>query len=218
VVANGAHSKWTIDRRPRRLMQAIMGWWEGVSFEPHHVEMVFDRMVSPCYGWLFPETPARVNIGICYEDTDHSKNARALFSRFLEKHYKARLAGAHQIGDWKGHPISYSYDVGPLGSPGRLVIGEAGRMTHPATAEGIYQGMRSGMLAAEALRDVAAKGQSERSGWEVYEARCRREFNVSFGAAKIWRLAVQSPLLDLLVSAGQQPVVKTTLARLMSKM
>src|SRR5262249_2847474 len=132
VIADGAHSRFAVNKKPKRLMQAIMGWWEPVAFTPNHVEMVFDRMVSPCYGWLFPESEARVNIGICYEDPDHKKNARSLFQQFLHKHYRARLTGATQLGDWKGHAISYSYQVRELYSPGRLIIGEAGRMTHPA--------------------------------------------------------------------------------------
>jgi len=218
VVANGAHSRFTVNSKPRRLMQAIMGWWEGVPFEPNHVEMVFDRMVAPCYGWLFPESSSRVNIGICYDDAAHSKNARRLFDEFLQKHYRTRLAKAVQVGDWKGHPISYSYGVGALTSPGRLVIGEAGRMTHPATAEGIYQGMQTGMIAAETLRDVVSKSQSESKALAAYEAACRRAFRVSFASARIWRLAVRSPLLDWIVSVGQRPLVKTALGKLMAQM
>ena len=218
VVANGAHSTFTVNERPKRLMQAIMGWWERVPFEPNHVEMVFDRIVTPCYGWLFPESGTRVNIGICYEDWDHSKNARKLFAEFLDKHYRARLAGAVQIGDWKGHPISYSYRIRSLYSPGRLVIGEAGRMTHPATAEGIYQGMRSGMIAAEALLDVAKGVATEPEACATYETRCRRAFGASFLSARVWRLAVKSPLLDWLVSIGRRPMVKTALGKLMAQM
>jgi flavin-dependent dehydrogenase len=146
-------------------MQAIMGWWEHVPFKSNHVEMVFDKMVAPCYGWLFPETEKRVNIGICYEDESHTKNGRTLFCQFLDKHYRTRLAGAVQAGDFKGHPISYSYRISELHSPGRLIIGEAGRMTHPATAEGIYQGMRSGMIAAEAVRDVVQGIKNEQNSW-----------------------------------------------------
>lgn len=218
VVANGAHSTFTVNPQPRRLIQAIMGWWENVPYEPHHVEMVFDRMVTPYYGWLFPESQTRVNIGICYEDDGHTKNARTLFQQFLQKHYSARLAGAVQVGDWKGHPISYTYRIGQLHSPGRLVIGEAGRMTHPATAEGIYQGMRSGMIAAEALRDALSESRDEEQVLAEYEARCRKAFQLSFWSAKLWRRAVQSPVLDWLVGFGQRPMVKTALAKLMSQM
>jgi geranylgeranyl reductase family protein len=218
VVADGAHSRFTLNPKSKRTLQGIMGWWENVPFKPNHVEMIFDETLAPHYGWLFPETASRVNIGICYEDMSHRKNANALFDRFLQKHYGTRLTEAVQLNHWKGYPISYSYQVGKLQSPGRLVVGEAGRMTHPATAEGIYQGMRSGMLAAEALRDVLSNSADEAATWLAYEARCRRAFRASFWSAKIWRGAVKSPMLDWVVGFGQRPGVKRALARLMTQM
>ncbi len=217
-MANGTHSRFVVNQQPKRMMQAIMGWWEHVPFEPNHVEMIFEKMVAPCYGWLFPESDTRVNIGICYEDATHRKNARLLFDQFLQKHYRTRLTGAAQVGDWKGHPISYSYNVGRLQSPGRLVIGEAGRMTHPATAEGIYQGMHSGMIAAEAVRDTISEKRAEREALAMYEMRCRRAFLASFLSAKLWRCAVTSPLLDWLVAFGQRPTAKTALAKIIAQM
>jgi flavin-dependent dehydrogenase len=200
------------------MLQAIMGWWEQVPFKPNYLEMVFDKMVAPHYGWLFPESDMRVNIGICYEDVNHTKNARRLFEQFLYKHYRTRLADAVQVGDWKGHPISYSYKICRLHSPGRLIIGEAGRMTHPATAEGIYQGMRSGMIAAEALRDVVRGPTTESEAWKTYEARCRQAFRTSFLSAKLWRKAVASPALDWLVGAGRRPIIRNALGKLMAQM
>lgn len=218
VVADGGHSSFAPDRRPRRLLQAIMGWWEGVPFRPHHVEMVLDRMVAPGYGWLFPESATRVNIGICYEDPRHRENGRRLFERFLEKHYTRRLAGAVAVGGFKGHPISYTFRVGRLSSPGRLVIGEAGRLVHPATAEGISQGMCSGILAAETLAEILAGRRDERSALAAYEARCRRAFRLSFGAARLWRAAIRTPLLDWIAAGVERPAVRTALARLMATM
>jgi len=218
VVANGAHSQFCIDRGRRRLIQAIMGWWEGVTFQPHHIEMVFDRMVKPFYGWLFPEAPGRVNIGICYEDMPLEKNARQLFAQFLDKHYRDRLRGAHQVGSWKGHPVAYASPIGALASPGRIVVGEAGRMTHPATAEGIYQGMRSGMLAAEALRDILRGNAEERAAQARYEAACRKSFSRSLRGAFVWRRFVNLGGLDLLAGAVNRPVVRRQLARGMAQM
>lgn len=207
VVADGAHSRLTPDQRPRRLLQAIMGWWEGLRFTASHLEMIFDRMLSPHYGWLFPESESRVNIGICYDPArvgSVTENARTLFERFLEKHYGARLAGATQVGRFAGHPISYTYRVGPLASPGRLVIGEAGRMTHPATGEGIYQGMRSALLAAPALVAALADPKRERAAFRRYEWACRRAFEPSFGFAHAWHRVVRSPLLDWILSANRR--------------
>jgi geranylgeranyl reductase family protein len=219
VIAGGAHCTVGVDRqRPRRLIQAIMGWWEGVSFRPNHLEMVFDPMIEPYYGWLFPESDSLVNIGITYQDNGHKHNARRLFERFLAKHYGERLRGATQVGAFKGHPIVYSYQVGKLTEPGRVVIGEAGLMTHPATAEGIYQGMRSGMLAAEALHDVLHGDVSERVAMARYERRCRRAFQLSFLGGALFRAAVKTPLLDWLVQASEQPLVRSAAAKLMAQM
>ena len=78
-----------------------MGRWDGVPFRPHHVEMIFDKLVAPYYGWLFPEGPNRVNIGICYRDPKLARNARQLFRNFLDKHYGARLSKAQEVGSWK---------------------------------------------------------------------------------------------------------------------
>jgi menaquinone-9 beta-reductase len=218
VVANGAHSQFCIDRGRRRLIQAIMGWWEGVTFEPHHIEMIFDRMVRPLYGWLFPEAPGRVNIGICYEDPRLEKNARQLFAQFLDKHYCERLRGAHQVGVWKGHPVAYASPIGGLASPGRMVVGEAGRMTHPGTAEGIYQGMRSGMLAAEGLRDILLGHADEGAAQGRYEAACRQSFATSFRCAFVWRCFVALGGLDLLAGVANRSVVQRRLARSMAQM
>lgn len=218
IVADGAHSRFTVERGSSYLIQAIMGWWEGVPFNANHVEMIFDGLVEPLYGWLFPEGPARVNIGICYEDKDLAKNARHLFAAFLQKHYGHRLAGARQVGKLQGHPIAYSPTIGKLTSPGRIVVGEAGRMTHPATAEGIYQGMRSGTLAAEALHDVLVGGGSPLSAFSRYEAACRRVFGMSFRGALLWRRLVSAGALDLVAAAMRRPIAQRMLAKTMARM
>jgi geranylgeranyl reductase family protein len=218
VIAGGAHCKLVPEQRPRKVIQAIMGWWEGVPFREHHVEMIFDPMLSPLYGWLFPEGGGRVNIGITYEDPDNTRNARELFQRFLDRHYARRIANASPIGGWKGHPIATSYRIEGLRSPGRIVVGESGLLTHPATAEGIYQGMRSGMLAAEALRDVLLSGVPEAAALAAYERRCRGAFRASFLGGGVFRFLVRTPTLDLVARVGSMPVVRRTAARILAAM
>jgi flavin-dependent dehydrogenase len=218
VIADGAHSRLAPERGPRRLIQAIMGWWDRVPFRPQHIEMVFDRLVSPYYGWLFPEGPSRVNIGICYSDPGLEKNARALFQAFLDKHYARRLSGAQPSGGWRGHPISYSARIEKLTSPGRITVGEAGRLTHPATAEGIYQAMSSGMRAAEALRDILTGDVTEDVSMRRYEAACRGAFARSFAGAALWRGLVASGGLDIVGGALALPPMQRLLARGLAQM
>jgi geranylgeranyl reductase family protein len=218
IVADGAHSRFAPEHGPRNLIQAIMGWWDDVPFQANHIEMIFDSLVEPYYGWLFPEGPGRVNIGICYDDPRLTLNARELFDRFLDKHYRQRLGNSRQVGDYKGHPISYTTTVQRLTSPGRIVVGEAGRMTHPATAEGIYQGMRSGMLAAQALHSILKRDADPKRGLRSYERACAKAFNVSFRGASLWRQFVSSGGLDLTVGLLKRPASRRLLARCMAQM
>jgi menaquinone-9 beta-reductase len=216
VVANGAHTTFSTSEGKKHAIHTIMGWWEGVEYRPHHLEMIWDDLTLPYYGWLFPETAARVNIGITYEDDHKQKNARRIFQAFLDKHYRERLKGATQLGKWKGHPIVYTYRTGKLHSPGRIVVGEAGRMTHPATGEGIYQGMRSGMFAAEAIADILSGRTVERDALARYDRRCAKTFLPAFWAGGLVRGVLRTPLLDYIVKAGNLPRVKAAAARVLA--
>ncbi|MFN7702354.1 MAG: NAD(P)/FAD-dependent oxidoreductase [Deltaproteobacteria bacterium] len=217
MIAGGSHCRIGLpEQRPRRIIQAIMGWWDDVPFRPNHLEMIFDASLEPYYGWLFPENERRVNIGITYEERDGKQNARELFQRFLDKHYRDRLKNATQVGGWKGHPVVWSYAIEKLTAPGRLVIGESGLMTHPATAEGIYQAMKSGMLGAGAVSDVLSGRCSEREAFETYERRCKVQFQLAFWAGGVFRRVARTDVLDWVVQASKVPAVKSTAARILA--
>lgn len=218
VIANGAHTAFSTCDGPKRSIHTIMGWWEGVEYRPNTVEMFWDDLTLPYYGWLFPETETRVNIGITYEDDNKLKNARRIFQAFLHKHFRDRLAKATQLGKWKGHPIVYTYRTGSLWSPGRVVIGEAGRMTHPATGEGISQAMRSGVFAAEAIADILSGAALERRALERYDRRCATAFLPSFWAGGAFRGVLRTPFLDYVVKAGNNPRIKSATARMLAHM
>ena len=153
VIAGGAHCRIGLpENRPRQTIQAIMGWWEGVSFRPNHVEMVFDKMLSPYYGWLFPESDTRVNIGITYEDSaDAPKhNARELFQAFLAKHYRARLADAKEIEELEGAPGRVELHAREAHAARRARRGRVGAHDPP--------GDRRGDLPGDALGDARRRG------------------------------------------------------------
>jgi geranylgeranyl reductase family protein len=221
IAADGAHSIFSLDPRPRRTISTLMGWWEGFPIEPHTIEMVFDKNLSPLYGWMFPEDDTRVNIGICMEGEDASgqkttRNVREVFQRFLDDHYAPRLRGARQVGRFKGHPISYTTWIGHLSAPGLVLLGEAARMTHNATGEGIYQAMQSGLYAAEAVASVVRGELSWDLAMARYTRACRRRFTLGFAAGHAVRALVETPLLDGIARLYNSPrirgVVGTALA------
>lgn len=203
LFADGAHSLFTRDDRERRHIDALMGWWEGPDFEPGRLDMVFDRELSPLYGWLFPETPTRVNIGICIDAQDEygrkvPRDLRAVFQGFLDRHYPEVRRSAKQIGGWKGHPIVHTTWITNVSRPGALLIGEAARLTHNGTGEGISQAMQSGIYGADAVARVVRGEASEAVAWHGYMRALRKRFTVGFAAGYVLRDMVSSGALDFL--------------------
>ncbi len=221
LFADGAHSVFSQDKRPKRSISTLMGWWENFESAPHTLDMIFDKDLAPLYGWMFPETKGgRVNIGICVDGQDEAgekstRNLRTTFERFLERHYGKRLATASQVGTWKGHPIVYTTWIGEMTRPGGLYLGEAARITHNATGEGISQAMESGVFAAEALASVLKSGVREEKAWSAYVQRHRRRFTGAFIAGHALRAVIDSPMLDDVADVYNQPLVRKLVVKLL---
>jgi hypothetical protein len=77
--------------------------------------------------------------------------------------------------------------------------------------------MRSGMLAAEALR-VIFDGEDPARAMRRYEAGCRKVFRASFLGAALWRRAVDAGALDVVAGALNRPAPQRALAGLMARM
>jgi geranylgeranyl reductase family protein len=212
VCADGAHSQFSVDARPRRTLATIMGWWENFEYDPGTIEMIFDRTLSPLYGWMFPESSSRsrVNIGIVVDGpragaTGDLGNLRPVFQSFLDRHFEGRLRTAQPVGRWAGHPISYTTWTSGAARPGALYAGESARLTNAATGEGIYQAMRCGVMAAETLAAVMDGSVEESRAWRDYTRRCRRTFAPGFAMGHAFRAAVRWGVLDAVAIAYAQP-------------
>lgn len=218
VIATGAHAPLAVTPHGENTIQTIMGWWTNFEFRPNWMEMIYDQDLLPYYGWLFPEAPDRVNIGITFENPGGKRNAREVFAKFLDKYYADRVPKAEPIGKLQGHPIVWNYRVPPLWSPGRVVVGEAGRMVHPATGEGLSYAAKSGMYAAEALTSVIQKGRSERMAMAMYRARCVAGFTGPFLAGGAFMRAIGSPWIDRIVAASDRPAFQRLTHGIFSKL
>src|SRR5262249_2135638 len=81
------------------------------------------------------------------------------------------------------------------------VIGEAARLTHNGTGEGISQAMESGMFAAEAVARLVRGEATEESAWSGYLRALRRRFTVGFAAGHLLPELVSDGMLDRLARA-----------------
>ncbi|AKU93953.1 putative electron transfer oxidoreductase [Labilithrix luteola] len=220
ICADGAHSIFSMDPRPKRSISTLMGWWEDVDVVYGQAEMIFDECVSPLYGWLFPESATRVNIGVCIEGQDKNgektkRNVRDVFATFLDRHYRDRLKNARQVGPLKGHPIAYTTWVSHCTAPGALFLGEAARVTHNATGEGISQAMQSGLYAADTIASVLSGAVGEEEAMRTYTWRHRKRFTAGFLAGHALRAVVKTPLLDVVADVSNHPFVRSKLVRIL---
>jgi geranylgeranyl reductase family protein len=218
VDASGANTRLSRSpERPGRTLHAIMGWYEGLAFTPDAVELYFDPVVRPWYGWVFPESPERVNVGICYAPGADGRNARERFAEFVDHRLAGRLRGAEQLGDLVGHPIATSTRPTALSSDRVLVAGEAGRLVDAATAEGIHHALASGLLAGRTLAALADRGlEPTAANLAPHTAAVRRRVGRRLLAGRALVGVLRTPLLDVALRLGTRRSVQAALTRVLS--
>jgi flavin-dependent dehydrogenase len=212
IICNGASSTLAPAPRPGTTLHSIMGWWEGVADVSDAVELYFDPPVRPYYGWLFPESRGRVNIGICYAPAPGAPNARQRFGEFVEGRFGRRLKGAAQIGRLVGHPIATTRTPTSLVQDGTLLAGEAARLVDPATAEGIYSALDSGLVSGRVLGEVLESGRAPSPrNLAPYAALIRQRLGRRLAAGDLLLKALGTPILDVVLRLGSLRPVRSAL-------
>lgn len=212
IVCNGATSTLAPAPRPGTTLNSIMGWYEGVEDVSDAVELYFDPPVRPYYGWLFPESRGRVNIGICYAPTLGAPNARERFHEFVEMRFARRLRGAARIDRLIGHPIATTRKPTALVQDGTLLAGEAARLVDPATAEGIYSALESGLLSGRVLGSVLDAGHPPSPArLAPYAQMIRQRLGRRLIAGDVLLKALGTPILDVVLHLGSMKPVRTAL-------
>jgi geranylgeranyl reductase family protein len=191
---------------PARHLMAVERRFEGFSFDPAAMEMIYAKELLPGYGWVFPESAVRANVGVCVDEThaDHA-HLHALFDRFLAKHLDSRMNGARPVDSVRGQPIAWRATLPALHVPGALWAGEAAGLTSAATGEGIWHALVSGMAAADTLACGDDLG--------AYRKRLRRELALPLAFAAAFSRGAASPAFPALLRlATAGPIGRLTSA------
>jgi geranylgeranyl reductase family protein len=145
----------------------------------------YDRSVTPGYGWIFPLSRDRANVGVCVDERVLKRaggNLRELLKRWLNENAAARayFGPDPELTGVQGGIIPSGRARRAMGRV--LLAGDAAGVADPFTAEGICESISSGELAARALiesPDVATAAKR-------YE-RALRELDRNATAARILR-------------------------------
>jgi geranylgeranyl reductase family protein len=107
------------------------------------------------YGWLSPMKDG-VKVGMGGISEDFKKNPTEHLNRFLE-HIKDKIDGGErcEVKHWR-IPMGGPLEV--LAGHRCLLAGDAGGFVYPGTGEGVYYGMKSGILAAQTVKEAFDQG------------------------------------------------------------
>ncbi len=143
-----ARRYYRIERRPGPWLEVWMDLWEGDA-------------LLPGYGWLFPLTDGRVNLGAGLLNTFRNfKDVSAqrvfdAFARMLPAAWGVNEDAAD--GRVLSGPLPMGMNRVPQAVPGMLVVGDAAGVVNPFNGEGIAYAMESGELASELIHDALMK-------------------------------------------------------------
>lgn len=157
VVADGAKGaiakRLGFDLRARMVAGALEAESPVPPADPATLHLDFG-VVPGGYAWNFPKADGQ-SLGLGAFRGRAPKDLRERLSAYCDR-YHAPLSGCHLAG----HPLALWDGDQTLHIEGAVVVGEAACIVDPFTAEGIRPALRTGVLAAKALRNALA-GRSE---------------------------------------------------------
>lgn len=177
-----ARSAGLLRSDPRHTALSQRAYADGFEGGLGEAAFFFDEEFFPGYGWMFPMSEGRVNlgVGILKETCQRSSIAvPQLFRQFFEKlkhshprctHLKLSKAAIGGIVKTYGAAGPNYFDRGVL-------IGDAGSFVDPMTGEGITPAMESALLAAKVILTTLQAGNLDSQAFSAYEQAYKSYFD-----------------------------------------
>jgi geranylgeranyl reductase family protein len=167
---------------PRYIAVSQRAYVEGIDTRHGEAAFVFDRDLFPGYGWMFPMSGGRANVGvgILAETRDRDRiSVPGLLATFLNK-LRRMHPGCSQLR-LASKPIGGIVKTygghGPNHFDGGILIGDAGSFVDPMTGEGITPAAESALLGAEVIHDALAHGRTDVTFLAAYDRSFRAYFD-----------------------------------------
>ena len=189
VGADGTHSAVArsaglLRDDPRYIAVSQRAYAEGIRAETGEAAFFFDRDLFPGYGWMFPLSSGRANVGVgilAETRARHDVRVPRLFESFLERLRRAHpgCAGLRLSGKPLGGIVKTYGGAGPNYFDGGLLVGDAGSFVDPITGEGITPAAESALIAALVVERAVAEGRAD----AAFLSRFERDFRAYFDPA-----------------------------------
>jgi menaquinone-9 beta-reductase len=205
IVATGASTRLLTRLRllPKmpRMMLAARAYYDGAPALGDRIQIRFDGVPLPGYGWVFPVSASSANIGVGYfppglRARRRPANSRAAFDAFVTgRSMASTLAGACRRGPVRGYPLRVDFPDAPTSGDGVVLVGEAAGLVNPLTGEGVDYALESARIAAEYVAGRLTQGDAVPNGAAEYDRMLRARFERLFTFCRRVRDASLSALL-----------------------
>lgn len=184
VVARTAGLRRT-DRRHIAVSQRA--YVEGIEIDGGEAAVWFDEDQYPGYGWMFPMSGGRANVGVglvsetCERfDLSPQQAFRDSIDRLRIRH--PGCAKARVVSKVLGGAVHMYGGIDRNHFDGGLLVGDAGSFVDPMTGEGITQGMESSLIAARTVLEALERGRFEAADLARYDD----DFHAYFDPAMLY--------------------------------
>ncbi len=173
-------------KRVPSLMVAARAYYENLHGLDDKITFHFDGVPLPGYGWVFPVSETRANVGAGYFKVGRRGRSlpaspRTALDDFLTvPHLRGLLPGAHQVGPVKSYPLRVDFATAPTHADGLILVGEACGLVNPLTGEGIDYALESAEVAAQFVGEQYSGGDFSRRALREYDRRLRKKFQRTF--------------------------------------
>jgi flavin-dependent dehydrogenase len=165
------------------LEHAARVYFENVHDLDDRATLFFDRVDLPGYGWIFPMTGGRANIG-CGVFDPHGPPQGPRLRELLRSHplLVRCLANARQSGPIQVYPLRTDFNAANITKGMLWCVGEAAGLVNPVTGEGIDYALESAEFLAQAIgqhwRGAVPDERSARAYRRALDRRFTRRFAI----------------------------------------
>jgi geranylgeranyl reductase family protein len=146
------------------------------------IHFYFTHEIQPGYGWFFPIDSWHANVGLGMLITPDQRPDCAQMLRQRLTHLlhapdspaRPLLDGVASITAIRTWPLALGWVPRRLVADGVLLAGDAAAFISPLTGAGIFNAMRSGILAAQVAAAALRAGDCSAAALATYERLCRR--------------------------------------------
>lgn len=166
----------------RHIAVALRAYAAGLDADVGEAAFFFDESLFPGYGWVFPMTGGRVNVGVGILSETRRRlniNVPSLFTTFLDglRRHHPRCADLRLCAPPIGGIVKTYGGAGPNYFDGGVLVGDAGSFVDPMTGEGITPAMESALLSAPVLVGALEAGRYGARQLAAYRQAFRSHFD-----------------------------------------